>query len=344
MIVKMDRMATKGQKDKVVARIKALGLDAAEIVGTERSVLGVRGDVSKIHEDQLRLPGVQDVYRISKNYKLASKEYHQHVNGKSSYTSFTVGNLSIGNGKLVIMAGPCTVESEEQIMASARAVKEAGGDILRGGAFKPRTSPYAFEGLGEEGLALLAKARDKYGLPVVTEIMSEAQLPLFEKYDIDIIQVGSRNGRNFHLLNELGKQKRPVFLKREMGTLLEEWLLCAERIMSHGNTKVILCERGITTFEKYTRNTLDLNSVAAIKYELSHLPIFSDPSHGTGRRNLIMPMSLASVAAGADGLMIEMHPRPEEALTDAFQQVTPETLAVIIRKARAMHTAVRDET
>ncbi|PIN70969.1 3-deoxy-7-phosphoheptulonate synthase, partial [Candidatus Woesearchaeota archaeon CG11_big_fil_rev_8_21_14_0_20_57_5] len=158
------------------------------------------------------------------------------------------------------------------------------------------------------------------------------------------IQVGSRNGRNFHLLNELGKQKRPVFLKREMGTLLEEWLLCAERIMSHGNTKVILCERGITTFEKYTRNTLDLNSVAAIKYELSHLPIFSDPSHGTGRRNLIMPMSLASVAAGADGLMIEMHPRPEEALTDAFQQVTPETLAVIIRKARAMHTAVRDET
>ena len=261
-----------------------------------------------------------------KNLKLAS-------GGKENRTIVRVGNVEIGLG-LTVMAGPCSIESEEQTLETARAVKAAGADILRGGAFKPRTSPYAFQGLGLTGLKLLAKAREETGLPIVTEVLDPRDVSWVAEY-ADILQIGTRNMQNFSLLREVGKSGRPVLLKRGMYSTLEEWLNCAEYILSEGNSDVILCERGIRTFETYTRNTLDLSAVPAMK-ELTHLPIIIDPTHSTGRKSLIPAMSLAAVAAGADGLMIEVHYKPETALCDADQALTPDIFHDIMRQLRPL--------
>jgi len=263
-----------------------------------------------------------------KNLRLASRETAQH-------TIVKVSDVEIGRD-LIVIAGPCSVESEEQTLATARAVKAAGADMLRGGAFKPRTSPYAFQGLGLNGLKILAKARSDTGLPIVTEVIDPRDVSWVAEF-ADVLQIGTRNMQNYSLLKEVGKAQRPVLLKRGMYSTLEEWLNCAEYILSEGNPNVILCERGIRTFEKYTRNTLDLSAVPAIK-ELTHLPIIVDPTHSTGRLSLIGPMSLAAVAAGADGLMIEVHNKPEEALCDADQAFTPDMFADIMQRLRPLKT------
>lgn len=246
--------------------------------------------------------------------KLTAKQTSEHA------SIVKIGKVEIGGSKVATIAGPCSVESEEQIMQTAIGVKQAGTQLLRGGAFKPRTSPYSFQGLGEEGLKLLVKAREATGLPIVTEILSEKHIPLFEKYEIDVFQVGARNCQNYDLLKALGKTKAPILLKRGAGTKIEEFLLAAEYIIHHGNPNVILCERGITTFENYTRNTLDLNAVAALK-QLTHLPVIFDPSHGTGIRSLVIPLARAGIATGADGLIVEVHRNPQEALCDGQQSL-----------------------
>ena len=273
--------------------------------------------------------------RVSKPYKLASREFHPEdtlVNVPVPCVSS--GAVSIGGDSVVMMAGPCTVESEKQLMTTAQAVREAGAVILRGGAFKPSTSPYGFRGLGEEGLRLLAKARSEFGLAVITEVMTPTDVPMVCEY-ADILQIGTRNMQNYMLLDEVGRASKPVVLKRGMSATIEEWLLAAEYILSQGNRNVILCERGIRTFEKVTRNTMDISAIPLIK-QLSHLPVISDPSQGTGRRDLVTPLSLASIAAGTDGLLIEVHPNPDEALKDGaqsltiqqFQELMPQVLAV----------------
>jgi 3-deoxy-7-phosphoheptulonate synthase len=267
-----------------------------------------------LRETLVLMPGVEDVVPISKPYKLASREFQPHD------TVIKVGNVSIGGNEIVVMAGPCAVETEDQVISTARAVKAAGASILRGGAFKPSTSPYSFRGLGEEGLKILAKAKEETGLPLVTEVLTPADVELVVKY-ADILQVGARNMQNFTLLDEVGKTKKPVLLKRGMSATIQEWLLAVEYVLSQGNRQVILCERGIRTFETYTRNTLDISAIPSIQ-KLCHLPIIADPSHGTGRRELVAPLALAAVAAGADGLLIEVHPSPDTALKDGAQSLT----------------------
>ncbi|NLT96049.1 MAG: 3-deoxy-7-phosphoheptulonate synthase [Clostridia bacterium] len=271
---------------------------------------------------------VEKVIPITKPYKLVSKEYKNHN------TVIKVGDVEIGSGKIQIIAGPCAVESKEQIMETAFAVKEAGATILRGGAFKPRTSPYSFQGLGEEGLIYLAEAGRQTGLPVITEIMDIKDIELVCKY-ADILQIGSRNMQNYSLLRELAAMDKPVMLKRGLAATLEEWLLAAEYLMAGGNSKIILCERGIRTFETHTRNTLDLSAVPAIK-ELSHLPIFVDPSHGTGKWKLVKPMAKAAVAAGADGLMLEVHPQPSQAYSDGEQSLTPNNFKILMEEIKRL--------
>ncbi|MDR0986752.1 MAG: 3-deoxy-7-phosphoheptulonate synthase [Ruminococcus sp.] len=328
MIIILKQGSNKSEIAKLEENLRANGLKTNLIEGVEKSIIGLIGDTSKIDLDSLYAQDCVDVVqRIQETYKNPNRKMHPED------TVIDVGNLKIGGGSLQIIAGPCSVESEEQIMSTARAVKEAGATMLRGGAFKPRTSPYAFQGLRGEGLKLLIKAREETGLPIVTEIMSADDLPLFE--DIDVVQVGARNMQNFELLKELGKTKKPILLKRGLANTIEELLMSAEYIMSGGNKNVILCERGIRTFETMTRNTLDISAVPLLKQK-SHLPICVDPSHAAGVISLIEPLSLSSIIAGADALEIEVHCDPKKALSDGGQQLKPESFAEIMVKIKSL--------
>lgn len=285
------------------------------------------------------MPSVESVVRVSKPYKLASREFHpEDTIVEIPVACVSGGSVTIGGSEVVMMAGPCTVETEKQLMTTAAAVRKAGTVILRGGAFKPSTSPYGFRGLGEEGLKLLAKARAEFGMAVITEVMTPTDVEMVCEY-ADILQIGTRNMQNYMLLDEVGRVKKPVVLKRGMSATIEEWLLAAEYILAGGNRNVILCERGIRTFEKITRNTMDISAIPLIK-RLSHLPIIADPSQGTGRRDLVGPMSVASVAAGADSLLIEVHPNPDEALKDGAQSLTIEQFNVLMPQLQAVARAI----
>ena len=323
MIIVMSPSATKEDIDKVESKLKSVGLQAHLSVGAERTIVGVIGDKKIIGNLEMNmLPGVEKTVRITEKYKLVSREFHPEN------TVVDVDGVKVGGEQLVVMAGPCSVESLEQLREAAKAVKEGGAQFLRGGAFKPRTSPYDFQGLAEDGLKLLRQVADENGLKVVTEIVDKDDIELVGQY-ADLYQVGARNMQNFQLLKALGKAKKPVMLKRGLSATIEEWLMSAEYIMAGGNEQVILCERGIRTFETYTRNLLDLSAVAAVK-ELSHLPIIVDPSHGTGRWQMVQPMARAAVAAGCDGLIIEVHPHPEVALSDGDQSLTPKNFNTLM--------------
>jgi 3-deoxy-7-phosphoheptulonate synthase len=325
MVIVMQKDASAENLKNIVAHVEELGARAHISQGEERTIVGIIGDKRNIQKEQLlALEGVENVVTILQPYKLVGREF------KKDNTIIKINGVQFGSGKPVVIAGPCTVESEEQIMISAHLVREAGGKILRGGAFKPRTSPYSFQGHGEEGLRWLRKAKEETGLAIITEVMEANQVELVAKY-VDILQIGARNMQNFNLLKAVGKTEKPVLLKRGMSAQLTEFLMSAEYIMSEGNDQVILCERGIRTFVEYSRNTLDLNVVPAIK-KISHLPIIVDPSHGTGRTDLVEPMSLAALAAGADGLMIEVHPNPEKAWSDADQTLSPSQFQGLMNK------------
>lgn len=316
MLIVMSHTAQQTEIDKVIETVTAMGLTAAPIPGSQRTAIGVLGNKGYVDDSNIReLPGVQQTIPVSKPYKLVSRDFHPED------TVVDVAGVKIGNGCTpVVVAGPCAVESEEQIMATAHFVKQAGADLLRGGAFKPRTGPHTFQGLREEGLKLLAKAREATGLPIVTEVMSPENVGLVADY-ADLLQVGARNMQNFDLLRELGKIRKPVLLKRGMSATIEEFLAAAEYILAEGNQQVILCERGIRTFETATRNTLDLAMVPLVK-ETTHLPVMVDPSHATGKRSLVIPMSKAALIAGAHGVLVEVHPQPEKALSDGPQSLT----------------------
>lgn len=329
----MEPGATEEQIGKVTERLTELGFRVHRSTGVTRTVLGAIGDRTGISLEDLKvLPGVWDVIRITEPYKLASRTF------KSDDTIVKVGDVEIGGQEVVAMAGPCAVESREQVFEVAKLVRDAGAKVLRGGAFKPRTSPYSFQGLGEEGLKYLCEAADEYGLLVVTEVMDRSHIDLVSEY-ADILQVGARNMQNFILIRELGKAKKPVLLKRGLAATIEEWLMSAEYIISGGNHNVILCERGIRTFESYTRNTLDISAVPMVK-KLSHLPIVADPSHGTGIREQVVPMARAAVAAGADGLLVEVHPEPEKALSDGAQSLYPQQFEELMRELTMIASAV----
>ncbi len=315
MIVVMKSGCNQDEIGAVVKRIKELGLKEHISQGVERTIIGVLGQNLPDLQDTLQLlPGVEEVIPVSKPYKLASREFHPQN------TIVKVNELAIGGNEIVIIAGPCAVESEEQLLATAREVKANGANILRGGAFKPSTSPYHFRGLGEEGLKVLAKAREETGMPVITEVMTPNDVELVASY-VDILQIGARNMQNFILLDEVGKTRKPVMLKRGLSSTIQEWLLAAEYILAQGNEQLILCERGIRTFETSTRNTMDISAIPLIK-KVSHLPIIADPSHATGKWYLVAPLALAAIAAGVDGLMIEVHPNPDLALKDGVQSLT----------------------
>jgi 3-deoxy-7-phosphoheptulonate synthase len=333
MIVVMSQGASRDQIDAVLRKIEEFGLQTHPIYGVEKTVIGVIGDdKTKVVETMAGYPGVEQIIPILKPYKFASRETHPQD------TLIDVSGVIIGGEKIVIMAGPCAVESREQILNTARLVKMAGGSILRGGAYKPRTSPYSFQGLGEEGLSYLAEAREETGLPVVTEVTDPRKIDLFCEY-ADIIQVGARNMQNFVLLTEIGRSGHPVLLKRGPSSKIEDLLLAAEYVIKEGNRKIILCERGISTFETYTRNTLDLSAVAALK-RLSHLPVVVDPSHSVGISSLIPSMSLAAIAAGADGLLVEIHPNPNAALCDGPQSLDFEAFSSLMGKLRKVASAI----
>lgn len=335
MIIVMKIGAGKDDIDHAVRKVREMGFSPHIIHGEERFVIACVGKGRKKDLEQLNaLPNVEAVVPISKPYKLASRE----VKKAKTVVPAGKGEVKIGGEKIAVMAGPCSVESEEQIMATARAVKSAGAVILRGGAFKPRTSPYDFQGLEEEGLKLLAKAGKETGLPVITEVMNIRDIELVGKY-ADIFQVGARNMQNFGLLKELGSSKKPVLLKRGMAATIKEWLMSAEYIISHGNRKVILCERGIRTFETATRNTLDLNAVPVLAGE-THLPVIVDPSHGTGYWQYVTPMACAGIACGADGLMIEVHPDPEKALSDGGQSLKFDRFEELMKRVASVVLAV----
>jgi 3-deoxy-7-phosphoheptulonate synthase len=316
MLIVMHRNATQKQIGAVMTAVEKMGLTASSIPGSERTAIGVLGNKGYVDDLSIRdLPGVKDVIHVSKPYKMVSRDFHPRP------TVIKIGNVEIGEGKSpVIIAGPCAVESENQIIRTARAVKAAGAELLRGGAFKPRTGPYTFQGLKEEGLKLLTLAKRETGLPIVSEVMSVENVELVASY-VDVLQVGARNMQNFDLLREVGRIRKPVLLKRGMSATIEEFLAAAEYILAEGNSQVILCERGIRTYETATRNTLDLSVVPIIK-ELSHLPIVVDPSHATGKRSLVSPMAKAALVAGAHGIMVEVHPEPEKALSDGPQSLT----------------------
>ena len=325
MFIVMRQGHTDEEMKDILQRLADMGFNGHVSQGVERTVIGVVGQTYPELKEMLEVwPGVDEVVPISKPHKLASREF------KPQDTTLRVGDVTIGGKGVVVMAGPCAVESEEQLMAVARAVKSAGARILRGGAFKPSTSPYTFRGLGEDGLKLLAQARDETGMPVITEVMTPGDVELVARY-ADILQVGARNMQNFNLLDEVGRAKMPVMLKRGLSATLQEWLLSAEYILSQGNRRVMLCERGVRTFETYTRNTMDLSAIPAIK-KLSHLPVIADPSHGTGKWHLVTPMSLAAVAAGTDGLMIEVHPTPETALKDGPQSLNLDNFQQLMQR------------
>jgi 3-deoxy-7-phosphoheptulonate synthase len=328
MIVNMSNRATREEINHVIDRIRECGFQAHVIEGAERTVIGAVGNSS--HRAEIKslkaAPGVEEVIEIAHPFKLVSRQLKQHG------TVVEVGNKKIGDGGLTVIAGPCSVESLEQLMETARAVKSAGATMLRGGAYKPRTSPYDFQGLGVEALRFLRQASKETGLPIVTEVMSEIDVDVVAEY-ADMLQVGARNMQNFSLLRTLATVNRPILLKRGPSATVKEWLLAAEYLLAGGNSNVVLCERGIKTFETATRNTLDLAAVALVK-ELSHLPVLADPSHGTGLRSLITPMSKAAAAVGADGLIIEVHPCPERALSDGPQSLDLEGFATLMTELR----------
>lgn len=328
MIIVMRNDVPENEIQKLMAELNgSYNIQIQNIKGSQCTVLGVVGDTSAIHIDDIsRDERVEKVMRVKEPYKKANRAFHP------DNSIFEVAGRTIGGKDLAIIAGPCSVESESQIVEIAKSVKASGANFLRGGAYKPRTSPYAFQGLEAEGLELLKIARAETGLPIVTEIMDASTLDQFVE-DVDIIQVGARNMQNFSLLKELGKIKKPILLKRGLSATIEEWIMSAEYIMAGGNEQVVFCERGIRTFEKYTRNTLDLSAIPAIK-KLSHLPIIIDPSHASGLRYMVEPMCMAAIAAGADGLIIEVHNNPEKALCDGPQSITPEQFENVVTKAR----------
>jgi len=330
MIVVMQKSATREMTKHVLDVIEGRGLRGEAMFGDQRTAIGVIGDKQKLEEGAvLRLPGVKEILLVSKPYKKVSREY------KPENTVVKVGDVEFGNGTPVMIDGPCGVESEDQIINIAKQVKEMGANMLRGGAFKPRTSPYSFQGMGKEGIDLLVKAGKAVGLPIISELVSIADIELFEEH-VDMIQLGARNMQNFDLIKRAAKTGKPILLKRGISAYVEEFLLAAEYILNEGNNNVVLCERGIRTFETSTRNTLDLNSLALIK-ETSHLPIIADPSHAAGRYDLVTPLGLAALAAGADGLIVEVHNKPDEALSDGKQSLTPDTFEDMMKKLKHMH-------
>jgi 3-deoxy-7-phosphoheptulonate synthase len=333
MMIIMRTEATQTQIASIVDRIESQGLRAHISRGAERTVIGAIGDGRPVNRDQFVLmPGVDRVVPISRPYKLASREFIPRD------SVFPLNGLEVKSGEVLIIAGPCSVESREQIIESAYVVREAGAHALRGGAFKPRTSPYSFQGLMEEGLKMLAEARELTGLPVVTEAMSPEQVPLVAEY-ADVIQIGTRNMQNYALLHAAGESDKPVLLKRGMSASVDELLMAAEYILSHGNNRVILCERGIRTFETATRNTTDINAIPVLKAH-THLPVFVDPSHGTGHWEYVNAVARAGIAAGADGLLVEVHPHPEQALSDGGQSLKPERFAELVLQIQAIAAAV----
>jgi 3-deoxy-7-phosphoheptulonate synthase len=335
MIIVMQKRATAVQIESVIQWVESVGYKVHPSRGVERTIIGVIGDDR--HKEQVRvaerLPGVEKIVSILKPYKLASREFREEN------TVIKIGDVVIGGGSFIVMAGPCSVESEEQLMESAYTVKKGGAQIMRGGAYKPRTSPYSFQGMEEEGLKLLKKAREKFGLPVVTEVMNTTDVELVEEY-ADILQIGTRNAQNFPLLKKVGKCKKPVVLKRGMMTTIEELLMSAEYILAGGNEAVILCERGIRTFETATRNTLDISAVPVLK-ELTHLPVIIDPSHSSGHWKYVIPLAKAAVAVGADGLLVEVHPDPEKAISDGLQSLKPEKFYQLMEEIAVLEKALK---
>jgi 3-deoxy-7-phosphoheptulonate synthase len=337
MIIVMKRNADEEKIDAVIRWIESVGYRAHVSKGVERTIIGAVGD----EREKVRLkaaenmPGVEKVMPILQPYKLASRET------KDGNTVIKVGDVEVGGPKCIVIAGPCAVESEQQLLETARAVKKAGASMLRGGAFKPRTSPYSFQGMGEEGLKILAKAREETGLPVVTEVMNPSDVELVERY-ADVLQVGTRNVQNFALLKAVGSARKPVLLKRGMMTTLEELLMSAEYILASGNDHVMLCERGIRTFETAMRNTLDISAVPVLK-DKTHLPVVVDPSHAIGQWRFVLPLAKAAVAVGADGLMIEVHPDPQNALSDGPQSLKPEKFVKLMEEIEAIGKIVRKE-
>ena len=333
MIIIMRAGATQIQIENVVKRIEKDGFVAHLSDGSERTIIGLIGDDRPIDRRTYEvMEGVEKSVQVLQPFKLVSRDLQDHD------SIVKVGGVEFGGTGVGIIAGPCSVEDRSQLLESAHAVKEAGAQALRGGAFKPRSSPYSFQGLGEEGLQILAEAREQTGLPVVTEIMTPEQLPLISEY-ADMLQIGARNMQNYELLKTVGRSTLPVLLKRGMMATLEELLMSAEYILAEGNRNVILCERGIRTFEKYTRNTTDINALPVLK-SLTHLPVILDPSHGVGKWNFVTPVALAGIAAGADGLIIEVHPNPEQALSDGGQSLLPERFIDLVLKTRAIATTI----
>lgn len=324
MVIVMKKDATEKVIGKISDKMTSLGCEVHKVQGENYCILGLVGDTSKINPNQIKANiNVQDVLIVNHPFKLAGRNFHPED------TVIEVDGVKIGGGNPAVIAGPCAIESEDQLMTIAKTVKASGASIIRGGAFKPRTSPYSFQGMGEDGLKLLKKAKEMTGLPIITEVMDEVNFDTVEKY-ADILQIGARNMQNFALLKRAGKSNKPILLKRGMSATIEELLMSAEYIMSKGNEQIILCERGIRTFETYTRNTLDLSAVPAIK-ELSHLPVIVDPSHATGRWSMIEPLSKAAIACGADGLMIEVHHEPEVAMCDGAQSLKPEKFEKLMK-------------
>ena len=333
MVVVMEERASEEQVQHVIAQLVEKGFDIHRSTGQLRSVLGAVGGNRSFDTRLIEvMDGVHEVLRITEPYKLASRTF------KPERSTVSFDEFRVGGDEVIVMAGPCSVETEEQIAASAAAVRKAGAKVLRGGAFKPRSSPYSFQGLGEEGLRMMRTAADAEGLKVISEVMDVSQIELVARY-ADILQVGARNMQNYTLLRELGKSRTPVLLKRGIAATIEEWLLSAEYVLSGGNTDVILCERGIRTFESYTRNTLDISAIPVIQ-KLSHLPIIADPSHGTGLRDKVAPMARAAIAAGADGLIIEVHPDPDNALSDGAQTIFPPQFDRLMAELRIIAPAI----
>ena len=335
MIVIMSANSTQQDLDTVLQHLHEKGFGTQVNKGVERAVIGVLGEVYPELQDELEFKsGVGEVLRVSKPYKRSSREFHP----EDTVVIIGEAQVKIGGGEFAVFAGPCAVESEEQVMATARAVKAAGAKAMRGGAYKPRTSPYSFRGMGEDGLKLLAAARQETGLPIITEVMSPRDVDLVCRYT-DVLQVGARNMQNYSLLDEVGKAEKPVMVKRNFAGTYEDWLLAAEYVMAGGNNQVILCERGIRTFETYTRNTFDINAIPAI-HRLSHLPVLADPSHGTGKWHMVVPIASAAVAAGCDGLLIEVHPNPDKAMSDGAQSLTFENFARLMSQVTAIRELI----
>lgn len=333
MVVVTEPGVSEKQIEEIIRALNEHGFDVHRSTGIQQTVLGAIGVHPEFDHRQIELlPGVAEVLRITEPYKLASRTF------KREGSVFDIGGLKLGGENVVVMAGPCSVESEKQIFTIAKAVAEAGAKVLRGGAFKPRTSPYSFQGMGEDGLKLLRAAADEYKLKVITEVMDKSHITLVEKY-ADILQIGARNMQNFTFLRELGTASKPVFLKRGLAATIDEWLMSAEYILSGGNHQVIMCERGIRTFETATRNTLDISAIPVVKKK-SHLPVFADPSHGIGIRDKVIPMARACVAAGADGIMVEVHNDPDHAKSDGAQSLFPDQFAQMMKEVRMIAVAI----